>query len=63
MEDDFNLDIEVGSLAMSMEMEVCWVIDLFISFLTKYDEKVIHNMLSLMLDPIQQKIEINLFFY
>jgi hypothetical protein len=46
-----------------MEMEVCWVIDLFISFLTKYDEKVIHNMLSLMLDPIQQKIEINLFFY
>jgi hypothetical protein len=62
MEDDFNLDIEVGSLAMSMEMEVCWVTDFFIFFLTKYDERVIHNMLSLMLNPIQQKFEINLFF-
>jgi hypothetical protein len=26
-------------------------IDSFLSFLTKYDERRIHNMLSLMLDP------------
>jgi len=52
-----SLDIDVGSLAMSVKMEVCGVIYSFIFFLTKYDERVTHNMLSLMLDPIHKSLK------
>jgi hypothetical protein len=34
-----------------MKVEVCGVLDSFLSFLRKYEEKKTHNMLSLMLDP------------
>jgi hypothetical protein len=52
-----SLDIEVGSCAVSVKMEVCGVIDSFIFFLTKYDEKVTHNMLSLMLNTIHKSLK------
>jgi hypothetical protein len=57
MEDDLSLDIEVGSLAVSVKMEICGVIDSFIFFLTKYDERVTHNMLSLTLDLIHKSLK------
>jgi hypothetical protein len=39
MEDDSNIHVELGSLAMNMKTEVCEVIDSFLSFLTQYDER------------------------
>jgi len=49
--DDSILDIEMGSLAKNMNKEVCGVINSFLSFLTRYDEKKIQkNVLALMLN-------------
>lgn len=48
--DNLSLDIESRGPNNEHE-EVCEIIDFFLSFLTKYDERRIHNMLSLMLDP------------
>ncbi len=39
IEDDSNIHVELGSLAMNMKKEVCEVIDSFLSFLTQYDER------------------------
>jgi len=50
VDDDYGLDIELGIFAKNME-EVIGVINSFLSFLTIYDEKITHNMLTLMLDP------------
>jgi hypothetical protein len=50
IDDDASLNIELGTLEMNMKREVCEVIDYFLSFLIKYDEKRAHNLLSLMLD-------------
>jgi hypothetical protein len=51
MEDYLGVDLElINRFAMSMKKEVCGVIDSFFSFLTKYDERRSHNILSLMLD-------------
>jgi hypothetical protein len=51
IDDDSSLDIKLGSLARNTKKEVCGVMGSFISFLTKYDERRAHNMLSSMLDP------------
>jgi hypothetical protein len=51
IDDDSRLDIKLGSLARNIKKEVCGVMGSFISFLTKYDARRTHNMLSLMLDP------------
>jgi hypothetical protein len=41
-----------------MKKEVNGVIDFLFSFLINYDEKKMHNMLSLMLDPIYRSLRI-----
>ncbi len=51
VDDDYGLDIELGIFAKNMKEEVIGVINSFLSFLTIHDEKIIHNMLALMLDP------------
>ncbi len=51
IDDDSSLDIKLGSFARNIKKGVCGVMGSFISFLTKYDERKAHNMLSLMLDP------------
>jgi hypothetical protein len=51
MEDYLGVDLEfINRFTMNMKKEVCGVIDSFFSFLTKYDERRAHNILSLMLD-------------
>ncbi len=50
IDDDASLKTELGTFAMKMKKEVCEVIDYYFSFLIKYDEKRVHNLLSLMLD-------------
>jgi hypothetical protein len=47
---DSSLDIELGTFALNIKKEVCGVIDYFLSFFTKYDERKAHNMLSFILD-------------
>jgi hypothetical protein len=50
--DDYGLNIESGTFAKSIiKKEIIKVIDFFLSFLTRYNEKKTHNMLALMLDP------------
>jgi hypothetical protein len=41
--DDSNLDIKLGTLARNIKKEVCKIIDSFLSFLTRYDERKVHN--------------------
>jgi hypothetical protein len=51
MKNDSKMDIDwLGTLIMNMKKVICGVIDSFLSILTKYDERKIHNMLSLMLN-------------
>lgn len=50
IDDDSNLDIELGTFARNVKKEVCGVIDFFLAFLKKYDARRIHNILSLMLN-------------
>jgi hypothetical protein len=47
---DSSLDVEIRIFARNMKREVVGVIDSFLSSLTKYDKKRVHNMLALMLD-------------
>jgi hypothetical protein len=47
IDDDLNLDIEF--LARNGK-EVCGVIDFILSFLKRYDERRVHNMLALILN-------------
>jgi len=49
--DDFGLNIELGTFAKNIKKEVIGVIDFFLTFLTKYNERRMHNMLALLLDP------------
>jgi hypothetical protein len=49
-DDDFGLNIELGAFAKNIKKEVIGVIDFFLTFLTKYNEKRMHNMLALLLD-------------
>jgi hypothetical protein len=50
IDDDSNLDIELGTFARNVKKEVCGVIDFFFSFLKKYDARRINNILPLMLN-------------
>jgi hypothetical protein len=50
MEEDFNVAFELICLASNIRKEVCGVINSFLSFLKKFDERKIHYMLALMLD-------------
>jgi hypothetical protein len=50
MEEDLNVVLELICLTSNIRKEVCEVLDSFISFLKKIDEKKTHNMLALLLD-------------
>ncbi len=50
-EEDSGVALELTSLASNIRKEVCGDVDSFFSFLKKFDERKIHNMLVLMLDP------------
>jgi len=51
MEDDSIIFNELSLLAFNIRREVINVLDFFLSFLKKYENKKAHNMISLMLDP------------
>jgi hypothetical protein len=51
MEEDFGVTLELICWASNIRKEVCGVLDIFLSFLKKFDEKKTHNMLAIMLDP------------
>jgi len=51
MEDDSIVSDELSLLASNIRREVSNVLDSFLSFLTKYENKKTHNMISLMLNP------------
>jgi hypothetical protein len=50
MEDDSILSNELLLLAFNIKKEVINVLDSFLSFLKKYENKKVHNMISLMLN-------------
>jgi hypothetical protein len=50
-DDDFGLNIELGTFATNIKKEIIGVIDYFLSFLTRYSKRITHDMLALMLDP------------
>jgi myosin-crossreactive antigen len=51
MEDDSIIFDELFLLASNIRREGINVLDSFLSFLKKYENKKAHNMISLMLDP------------
>jgi hypothetical protein len=51
MKEDFVMALELIYLASNIKKEVCRVLDSFLSFLKKYDERKTLNMLVVMLDP------------
>jgi hypothetical protein len=51
MEDDSIVFYELSLLASNIRREVINVLDYFLSFLKKCENKKVHNMISLMLDP------------
>ncbi len=50
MEKDVVVAIELDLLASNIKGEVCNILDAFLSFFKKFDERIVHNMLALMLD-------------
>jgi hypothetical protein len=62
VDDDFGLDVEIGIFARNMKTKVIGFIDFFLSFLIRYDEKRIHNMLTRMLDHIFKRLRLISFF-
>lgn len=59
VDDDLGLDIELGILAKNMKKEVIGVIEFFLYFLTRYNEKKTHNMSALMLDSNFKILKLN----
>jgi hypothetical protein len=51
VDNDYATTLELSLFAPNIKKEVCGVVDYFISFLKKYEEKKAHNMFLLMLDP------------
>jgi hypothetical protein len=49
--EDGHVVYELSCLASNIKKEVVQVLDSFLSFLKKYEERKTHNILSLMLDP------------
>ncbi len=49
-DDNFRLIVELGTFVRNIKKEVNHWGDYFLSFLTRYDIKRAHNMLTLMLD-------------
>ncbi len=52
MEEDFVVALELICLASNIRIFFCGVLDIFLSFLKKFDESKTHNMLTpILLDP------------
>jgi len=51
MEEDFGVAFELICLVSNVRKEFCEVLDIFLSFLIKTDERKTHNMSALMLNP------------
>jgi hypothetical protein len=49
MEEDLVITDELALLVFNIRMEVCGVLDSFLSFLTKYENRKTNNMIFLML--------------
>jgi hypothetical protein len=58
MEGDSIISNELSLLAFNIRREVINVLDSFVSFLKKYKNRKIHNMISLMLDPRLKSLRI-----
>ncbi len=59
--DDFDLIIELETFVKTIK-EVITVIDFFLPFLTWYDERRVHNMIALKLDPRFKSLKLNFSF-
>jgi hypothetical protein len=62
MEKDYSMTLELICFASNIKKEVCIVLNYFLSFLKKYEEKRTHNMLSLMLDLRFENLHLISFF-
>ncbi len=51
MEEDFGMAFELICLVSNIRKKFCGVLDIFLSFLKKIDERKTHNMSTLMLNP------------
>jgi hypothetical protein len=47
-DDESSLNIELGTFAKNIKKKIIVIIDYFLSFLIKYDERKTHNMVTLM---------------
>jgi hypothetical protein len=50
MEEGVVVAVESDLLASNIKGKVCNLLDAFLSFLKKFDERKVHDMLALMLD-------------
>jgi hypothetical protein len=63
IDDDFEIAFELFlNFISNIRREVCGVLDSFLSFKNKYEEKHAHNMLSLMLNVKLKNICLVFFF-
>jgi len=51
IEDGMAMVLELFMFAFNTRKQVCAILDCFLSFLKKYENKKTHNMLILMLNP------------
>jgi hypothetical protein len=58
MEEDLVITDELALLVFNIRMEVCGVLDSFLSFLTKYENRKTNNMIFLMLNPRFKSLQI-----
>jgi hypothetical protein len=58
MEKDLVVTDELALLVFNIRMEVCGVLDSFLSFLTKYENRKTNKMIFLMLNPRFKSLQI-----
>jgi hypothetical protein len=58
MEKDLVVTNELALLVFNIRMEVCGVLDSFLSFLTKYENRKTNKMIFLMLNPRFKSLQI-----
>jgi hypothetical protein len=63
MENFFGVALELICLASNIRKDVCGVLNSFLSFWKKFDEKKSYNMLALMLNPRFKKSLFSVFFH
>jgi hypothetical protein len=62
MEKDFGVALELICLASNIRREVCGILDSFLSFLKKFDDRKTHNMLAQMLNTRFKNLCLMFFF-